>query len=102
MKITLTFDVQHPKAGEILELAKDIHTEVTAHQPAPATAAPATATPAPAPAAMSQAEFAEAVQAYARASSPKAAKAKLAELGFNKTADVPPERYAEVAASLAV
>ena len=51
---------------------------------------------------MTQTDFGATVQAYAKAQGPKAAKAKLAEFGFGKTADVPAERYAEIAAHLAV
>ena len=63
------------------------------------TTAPA---PAPAAAAVSQADFSAAVQNYAKANSPKAAKAKLAEYGFGKVGDVPAERYAEIMQALAV
>lgn len=51
---------------------------------------------------MSQADFGAAVQAYAKAHGPKAAKAKLAEFGFGKTSDVPADQYAGIAAHLAV
>ena len=70
--------------------------------PAPAAPAPAPAAAAPAAAQVPQADFSAAVQNYARANNPKAAKAKLAEFGFAKTSDVPPERYAELMAALAV
>lgn len=80
-------------------------THAAAPAPAPApTAAPAPA-PAPAPVpqpvsgptgGMSQADFAAVVQDYAKRNGPKAAKALFAQLGYTKTSDIPPERYAEV------
>jgi hypothetical protein len=70
--------------------------------PAPAPGAPAPA-PAPAPAATATAaELGAAVQAYATAHGPKAAKAKLTELGFAKAGDVPDASRSVVIAAMAV
>lgn len=73
--------------------------------PAPSTATPAPApapapapSPAPAPAASpsSGGDLAGHLQNYAKAFGPKTAKAKLAELGYTKVSDVPPEQIAYV------
>lgn len=51
---------------------------------------------------MTRADFGAAVAAYAAANGPAAAKAKLGELGYAKTADVPEEHLAAVATHLVV
>lgn len=78
--------------------------------PVPPASAPVAASPAPAPAAppppaaggISAADFGAQVQAFAKAYSPKACKARFGELSqafgtnWTKTSDIPPEKYADV------
>ena len=71
--------------------------------PAPAPAPAPTPTPAPAPASGgTQADVAAAIQKYATTHGPRAAKAKLGELGYQKTGDVPEAYYATVIQAMAV
>lgn len=118
MKTTVTIEFDSPQAaaaflaGQPSSGAAHVHA-APAPAPAPAHPAPAPApapapgysapapAPAPAPPTVSQAYFSAAVQDYAKAHSPKAAKAKLAEYGFGKVGDVPAERYAEMMQALA-
>lgn len=75
--------------------------------PAPAPAAPPASAPAPAPApsggAVNNQQFTAAVNAYAKAHGPQAAKAKLAECnGATKISDIPAEHYAHYISWFAV
>lgn len=80
--------------------------------PAPAPAAPAApaAAPAPAPApaapapsgGVTQAQVVQAVQAYAKAYKPAAAKAKLAEFGITKVSEATEDQYPALLAAFQV
>jgi len=90
MKTTVTLEFDSPDAAAQFLAGQG----GAASAPAPA--------PAPATAGVSQADFSAAVQNYAKAHSPKATKAKLAEFGYGKVGDVPADQYAALIPHLAV